>query len=178
MSTCTFAAIPGTLFSAVLALLTHPNILTTAYSELTSIIRNPSRTPTFSDHESGLPYINALVHEILRWRPVIVVVLGLAHATTSIDTYTQHRIPAQTTVLVNTYAINTHPDYFPNPDVFEPASFLYPSDPRFRKDVKGTREFPGKLRNYGFGWGRRACAGAGLAGEFDLDLCSKWGVSV
>ena len=172
MDARTFAAIPGTLFNAgsdtsgctlrvaILALLTHPHVLAIAYSELLSISSfNINRTPSFSDRPN-LPYIDALVQEILRWRPVVA--LGLFHATTASDVYENWQIPKGTNVLANSYAINTHPLYFPLPDIFEPARFLPHSDPRFKPEFKG-KAFPGRFGQSGFGWGRRACVGAELA---------------
>lgn len=56
------------LHMAMLALLTHPEVLKTAQQELSYIV-GEERSPTFAD-QSRLPYITAMVEEVLRWRPV------------------------------------------------------------------------------------------------------------
>jgi cytochrome P450 len=96
-----FAGIPGgmfgagsdtssaTLCSALLALVAHPQILSTLQSELDAYlpISSPSaRSPTLSDRNQGqLPYLSALVTETLRWRPAST--FGIPHATSEPDTY-------------------------------------------------------------------------------------------
>ncbi|KUJ20349.1 cytochrome P450 [Mollisia scopiformis] len=148
--------VSSTLHSTVLALLTHPHILSIARQEIDSVV-GTDRSPTFEDH---LPYCDALVKEVLRWRPVAPLVLP--HATTEADTYQSWKIPQGTIIIVNTYAVNKHPDYFPRPEEFAPERFLDERDPRYRPELKG-REFPGRFGHGSFGWGRRACAGADLA---------------
>ena len=113
----------STLCSAFLALVTHPATLHAAHAELDAVISPAcSRTPTFND-ESSLPYIRALCKEVLRWRPVAVLG-GTPHASTEPDTYRDCHIPAGTTVLGNTWAINLNPVYYPNPHHFNPLRFL------------------------------------------------------
>lgn len=51
----------------VLAMLTHPHAQHTAQAELDSIIGN-DRLPTISDR-AQLPYVDALVKEVVRWSP-------------------------------------------------------------------------------------------------------------
>lgn len=75
-----FANIPVTIFSAgtdttvaslhvaILALLTHPNALAEAQKEIFEVV-GLSRSPSFSD-QAKLPYLDAIVQETLRWRPV------------------------------------------------------------------------------------------------------------
>jgi cytochrome P450 len=58
----------STLNSCLLYLLANPAIQKTAHTELGTILP-PDRGPTFSD-EPHLPYIRAIVKEILRLRPV------------------------------------------------------------------------------------------------------------
>lgn len=55
-----------TLFVAILR---DPNVQTKAQDELDTVIGR-ERLPTFEDRP-GLPYINAICREILRWRPVV-----------------------------------------------------------------------------------------------------------
>lgn len=55
----------GTFF---LAMLHHPEVQTRARQELDAVVGN-DRLPTFDD-EASLPYITAVVKEVLRWKPV------------------------------------------------------------------------------------------------------------
>lgn len=45
----------------------HPDVQSRAHAELDSVI-GKDRLPTFDDYES-LPYIRALLLELLRWHP-------------------------------------------------------------------------------------------------------------
>lgn len=46
----------------------HPNVQARAQAELDSVI-GPGRLPDYNDRPL-LPYINAIVKEVLRWNPV------------------------------------------------------------------------------------------------------------
>lgn len=152
----------STLCSAFLALVTHPETLRAAHDELDNVI-GPDRTPTFED-EARLPYIRALAKEVLRWRPVAVLG-GTPHASTEDDHYEGYYIPAGTTVLGNSWAINLNEEYYPNPHRFNPERFL---DAALLEKAKNpTKEtgkaHPAKAGHSSFGWGRRICPGADLA---------------
>ncbi|KAL3426057.1 hypothetical protein PVAG01_02848 [Phlyctema vagabunda] len=176
-----FASVPASLFgagsdttastmcSAVLALVTHPYALEAAHQELDAVV-GTARSPSFLD-ESQLPYIRALVKEVLRWRPVAVLG-GTPHASSEDDVYEGWRIPAGTTVLGNSWAINLNPAYYPQPHVFNPARFLADGDARFVRELKGTPH-PAKSGHSSFGWGRRICPGADLAANSLFIALSK-----
>ncbi|EMD60309.1 hypothetical protein GGP41_008314 [Bipolaris sorokiniana] len=152
----------STLCTAFLALITHPETLRAAHKELDEFI-GPNRTPTFED-EPHLPYIRALVKEVLRWRPVAVLG-GTPHASTEDDYYNGHYIPSGTTVIGNSWAINLNDEYYPNPHHFDPKRFLDETLAQRAKDptrVSG-KPHPAKTGHSSFGWGRRICPGAHLA---------------
>ncbi|OMP83927.1 O-methylsterigmatocystin oxidoreductase [Diplodia seriata] len=172
----------STLCTALLALVTHPHALRAAHAELDAVV-GPARLPRFAD-APRLPYVRALVAEVLRWRPVAVLG-GTPHASTADDevviigdddddgggggsgkrqTRRTHRyhIPAGTTVLGNSWAINLHPAYYPDPHRFEPLRFH--DDVALRPpELVGAKTHPNKMGHSSFGWGRRVCPGAGLA---------------
>lgn len=50
-----------------MALALNPHVLARAQAEIDSVVGD-DRCPTFSDEER-LPYIKAMVYEVLRWRP-------------------------------------------------------------------------------------------------------------
>ncbi|KAF2200671.1 cytochrome P450 [Delitschia confertaspora ATCC 74209] len=152
----------STLCSAFMALVTHPETLHTAHEELDSVI-GVSRTPDFCD-ELNLPYTRALCKEVLRWRPVAVLG-GTPHASTEDDEYEGYYIPAGTTILGNSWAINLNEEYYPNPHHFDPTRFLdTPLTLKSKSQTLETRkQHPSKLGHSSFGWGRRICPGADLA---------------
>lgn len=158
----------STMCSAFLALVTHPETLLAAQQELDEVV-GPDRTPTFDD-EPRLPYIRALCKEVLRWRPVAVLG-GTPHASTEDDHYNGYFIPAGTTILGNSWAINLNEVYYPNPHHFNPLRFLDENVASRSKGVVPTmadrevcgRAHPNKSGHSSFGWGRRICPGANLA---------------
>ena len=160
----------STMCSAILALVTHPYALEAAHAELDSVIGS-DRTPTFED-EAQLPYLRALAKEVLRWRPVAVLG-GTPHASTEDDIYQGYRIPAGTTILGNSWAINLNEEYYPSPQTFNPVRFLDEKDPRFLSEFKGQKIHPAKAGHSSFGWGRRICPGADLAANSLFIALSK-----
>lgn len=65
-------------------MLHYPEVMHKAQAELDSVV-GISRIPDFSD-KPQLPYIQAVVNETLRWRP-IAVLGGQAHAVIKDDEY-------------------------------------------------------------------------------------------
>lgn len=149
----------STLCSAILAFVTHPGAARRAQKELDDVVGS-ERSPAFSD-VPRLPYLNALVKEVLRWRPVAVLG-GTPHASTMDDRYNGFFIPRGTTVLGNTWAINMNPKYYPQPHVFDPARFLDDGNSKSGQ-YQGQSAHPSKSGHSSFGWGRRICPGADLA---------------
>jgi len=145
----------STLCTAFLAIITHPETLHAAHAELDAVVGS-ERSPAFED-EPNLPYIRALVKEVLRWRPVAVLG-GTPHASTEDDNYEGYYIPAGTTVLGNSWAINLNEEYYPNPHHFDPSRFLERTAAE-----KTWKSHPAKSGHSSFGWGRRICPGADLA---------------
>ncbi|KAK9446516.1 cytochrome P450 [Limtongia smithiae] len=153
----------STLCSAFLALVTHPEALRAAQAELDAVVGS-ERSPTYED-EPRLPYLKALIKEVLRWRPVAVLG-GTPHASTEDDYYEGFYIPAGTTVLGNTWAINLNEEYYPNPHHFNPKRFLGDEGALAseKSDMeRGRKTHPAKSGHSSFGWGRRICPGADIA---------------
>jgi cytochrome P450 len=160
----------STMCSAVLALVTHPPALEAAHAELDSVV-GADRMPTF-ENEEKLPYIRALVKEVLRWRPVAVLG-GTPHASSEDDVYQGRYISTGATILGNTWAINLNEEYYPNPQFFNPARFLDEKDSRYLPELKGRKTHPAKAGHSSFGWGRRICPGANLAANSLFIALSK-----
>ena len=65
-------------------MLHYPDVMRKAQAEVDSVV-GQDRLPDWDDKEK-LPYINALINETLRWRP-IAVLGGTPHAVTTDDEY-------------------------------------------------------------------------------------------
>ena len=99
-------------------------------------------------HEEKIPYITALVKEILRFWTVIPICLPR----TSLKdiTYNNAVIPAGTTFYMNAYAADYDETHFRDPYTFDPERYLD------SKEGSGTP-------HYAYGAGSRMCAGSHLA---------------
>ncbi|EJT98911.1 cytochrome P450 [Dacryopinax primogenitus] len=138
----------------VLALLHNPAVIKTAQAQLDSVCG--SRGPSF-EHRERLPYIEAIVKETIRWRPVAPI--GVFHSATEEVKFQGFVIPKGTLFLDNiwsaSWAQSRDPALFPNPDTFEPARFL---------DAAGNLCPQTPDSNLlGFGRGRRVCPGRDFA---------------
>ncbi|KAH8768679.1 cytochrome protein [Hyaloscypha sp. PMI_1271] len=104
------------------------------------------RLPGFQDRQN-LPYIDAIVKEVLRWHPVAP--MGLPHMTTEDDICEGYLIPKGALLLPNIWGFLHNPDVYHEPMEFKPERFL-PTDGSLPEPD------PHKLS---FGFGRRICPG-------------------
>lgn len=86
-----------TLNNFLLGMVLNPNAVKTAQAELDRVVGS-DRLPTWED-EKDLPYIRALVKEVLRWRAVNK--FGMPHCTSDDDWYEGHFIPKGSVVMLN-----------------------------------------------------------------------------
>ncbi|KAH8600239.1 cytochrome P450 [Bisporella sp. PMI_857] len=142
----------STLITFVLACCKFPEAVAKAHYELDQVIGS-SRSPHWDDAQN-LPYINAFVKEVLRWRSVAIIG-GQPHSPTQSDVFNGWLIPAGTWIQGNIWAIHRHEREFPDPDRFLPERYL--------KGSEYNRPFPGERGYMTFGWGRRVCSGQALA---------------
>ncbi|KAK0455666.1 cytochrome P450 [Desarmillaria tabescens] len=133
------------MLSFVALMMQYPDVQKAAQNEIDTVLGN-QRLPNLGD-QSSLPYVSALFKEVLRYSPAAR--LGLPHRVIEEDTYDGYRIPKDSTVIANIWAICRDPSVYHDPDTFNPDRFLsrHEMDPR-------------KLA---FGFGRRVCPGAVLA---------------
>lgn len=75
----------------------HPEVLQKAQEEMDRVVGR-DRLPTFADRDA-LPYLNALLEELYRWRPGIS--LALPHRLMAHDDYRGFDIPAGCMVMPN-----------------------------------------------------------------------------
>lgn len=122
-----------------LAAVLNPGFVETAQRELDAVVGS-DRLPSFDD-QKALPYITAVVKEVLRWRPVSAG--GIPHSVIVDDEYMGYRIPKGATVVGNHWSIHMDETVFPEPMKFRPERWI--EDPN--------------LPLHAFGFGRRVCTG-------------------
>ena len=87
----------STVQSFFLAMASFPEAQKKAQAELEAVV-GPNRLPEFSDRDA-LPYVNALIKELLRWRSVVPI--GVPHRSIEEDEYRGYRIPKGSIVIAN-----------------------------------------------------------------------------
>ncbi|OBZ77609.1 O-methylsterigmatocystin oxidoreductase [Grifola frondosa] len=146
---------PSPITCCVLIMTLHPNIQACAQAELDVVLGSSwSRLPTFSDR-SKLPYISAVVQELLRWMPTVP--LGLPHRVTQDDIYEGYHITKGTVIWANIWSMLHDPTVFPDPETFRPERFL--CDDGTLRELDRCED-PSVI---GFGFGRRICPGMYMA---------------
>ncbi|KNZ75064.1 O-methylsterigmatocystin oxidoreductase [Termitomyces sp. J132] len=133
----------------VLAMVCHPEVQRKAQTELDRVLP-PGHLPDFSD-EQALPYLSAIIKEVLRWQPVVP--LAVPHYATNDDTYNNYHIPAGSTVIGNAWAMLHDESIYPDPDTFNPDRFM--KDGKLNPDIRDP--------SMAFGFGRRFCPGRHMA---------------
>ncbi|KAJ7766397.1 cytochrome P450 [Mycena maculata] len=133
------------LLSLVLVLATYPECQERARAEIDAVV-DGMRLPISEDFPK-LPYLNALIKEVMRFRPQFPT--GVPHLMTGDVVYKGYHVPKDSMVVLNTYALFHDPEIFEEPEVFNPDRFL--------KSEHGTR--PGVDNtdfrdNFLFGGGR------------------------
>ncbi|KAF8652305.1 hypothetical protein AX16_004463 [Volvariella volvacea WC 439] len=159
---CVIKQVAGTMYSAasdttvaailtgILGLVCYPDVLNKAQAEMDRVIKH-GNLPDFNDRES-LPYLTAVVKEILRWSPPSP--MGLPHYLDAEDTYKGFRVPVGSIIFANIWGIMHDESVYSDPFIFNPDRFL--------KDGKINREICDP-EDVIFGFGRRVCPGQHFA---------------
>lgn len=100
-----------------------------------------------------LPYLDAVIHESMRWRPPVPMTLFRVVPPAG-AVIAGHPIPAGTTVGCQSYSLHRREEVFPDPDVFDPTRWL--TDDAARLAVMRAHFWP-------FSSGARMCLGHNLA---------------
>ncbi|KAH9941412.1 cytochrome P450 [Amylocystis lapponica] len=136
--------------SFFLAMLLYPEVQRKVQEEIDRVV-GLDRLPEFSDEQS-LPYVTAVVKEVLRWQPVAP--LGIAHRLSEADHYKGYHLPAGSIVIGNIWAMLHDSSKFPAPERFVPERHL---------DADGMLYSANEAETTAFGFGRRICPGRHLA---------------
>jgi cytochrome P450 len=138
-----------------LAMLAYPETQARAQAELDAVVGR-TRLPTFADYPH-LPYIRAMVKELLRWRPIAPIITP--HRATEDDWYEGMFIPKGTICLANAWHMNHDPEVFgENAEDFDPARYLDASG-----DIAPGLSELKKDGHFTYGFGSRICVGRLMA---------------
>ncbi|KAH9038268.1 cytochrome P450 [Lactarius hengduanensis] len=127
----------------ILAMILYPEVQRKAQSEIDRVV-GKSRLPDFSDQDA-LPYVQAVLKEVLRWHPVAP--LGGPRKVVVSDIYEGYYIPAGSTIIPNAWGMMHDPAVFAEPDRFYPERWLSPNAPAFPHQAFGfgSRQCPGRV---------------------------------
>ncbi|KAJ7167251.1 cytochrome P450 [Mycena crocata] len=139
------------LGSFILAMTMYPHVQKKAQAAVDEVL-GQERLPDFEDK---IPYVDAVVREVLRWRPVTP--LGVAHAVTEHDIYNGYHIPAGSVVVGNSCDVT----FGPNTDQFIPERWLTKDG-----EINTSMRDP----DAAFGFGRRICPGKDMA-QWSIWIC-------
>ncbi|KAH7915196.1 cytochrome P450 [Hygrophoropsis aurantiaca] len=138
----------ATILVFFIAMMQNPEIQARAHAELDRVVGD-KRLPVFEDR-AALPYIDALIREVRRWRPITPI--GVPHATVEDDVYEGYYIPKGVAVVSNLWAISRNEAKYPSPETFRPERFIGPDG-----------ELTDDTVQWSFGFGRRICPGRHIA---------------
>lgn len=140
----------NTLSYAMAYLVNYPEVQRDLHRELDNAVGR-DRLPTIQD-KPNMPLLQATVLEVLRISSVVP--LGLPHQTTEDTSVGRYKIPKDTMVVVNLWAVNHDPRVFENPYIFNPYRFLDENGDVCKE--KSKLQLP-------FSIGSRRCLGSTLA---------------
>ena len=124
----------------------HPSVESKVYAEVSAVLGG--RTPAVADLAS-LPYTRMVIDEVLRLYPPAWIIGRSPIADEQLGGY---RIPANALVLISPYVTHRHPEFWPNPEGFDPE--------RFSPEMQDARP---RYAYFPFGGGPRICIGNNFA---------------
>jgi cytochrome P450/NAD(P)-dependent dehydrogenase (short-subunit alcohol dehydrogenase family) len=130
---------------ALYALAQHPSILRHLREELDAKLGG--RAPSLEDLEA-LPYLDQVVNEALRVYPPI---WAFTRDLDQDDEIGGYHIPAGSSIFISPYVTHRHPEFWDNPEAFDPENFA--------SSARGRHKFA----YLPFGGGMRKCIGYQMA---------------
>ncbi|KAJ3782909.1 cytochrome P450 [Lentinula aff. detonsa] len=147
------AAVVSSLQTFILAMSLYPEIQCKAQNEIDAVLLHTEKHLPDFDDETSLPYVSAIVKEVLRWNPTVP--LAFAHRLTTDDVYNGYHLPAGSIVFPNAWAmLRDVKTYGEDVSTFRPERFL---------TREGTLDPNVKSPDVAFGFGRRICPARHLA---------------
>jgi len=124
----------------------HPEVERALHRELDEVLAG--RAPSPADYPR-LPYTEMVLAESMRIHPPAWAIGRLSTEDVRIGEWD---VPRKSLVLVSQWITHRHPDWWPEPDCFDPS--------RFTPEAKAARP---KMAYFPFGAGPRICIGEGFA---------------
>ncbi|KAF2636135.1 cytochrome P450 oxidoreductase, partial [Massarina eburnea CBS 473.64] len=144
------------ILSLIQAMTKYPEVQARAHAEIDAVVGS-DRSPQWADFTS-LPYINMMIKEVHRWRPVTP--LGVSHAVAEDDEFDGMKLPKGSTVILNIWGMHHDNEHWKAPEHFNPDRFTeFPS----LASVYAASGAWDKRDHFGYGAGRRICPGIHLA---------------
>ncbi|KAI1812311.1 cytochrome P450 [Poronia punctata] len=144
------------ILAIVQALILNPEVQEKAQREIAAVV-GEDRSPVWSDMPN-LPYINMIVKEGHRWRPILP--LCFPHALGQDDWVEGKFLPKGTTVILNVWGMHMDPTVWKDPEKFNPDR--YKDHNLLAPEYVAAGDWQ-KRDHYGYGAGRRICPGMYLA---------------
>ncbi|PVH69785.1 cytochrome P450 [Cadophora sp. DSE1049] len=144
------------LLTLILAFALYPDVQKRARAEIDAVC-GTERSPLWSDF-AQMPYINCIIKEGMRWRPVAVT--ALPHRVREDDVYDGMLIPKDTTLFIPTWALHHSDSIYPDSESFNPDRYL--EHDKLANDYAGNADWANR-DHYNYGAGRRICPGIHLA---------------
>ncbi|XP_043937196.1 cytochrome P450 2F2-like isoform X2 [Protopterus annectens] len=132
----------------ILMMVTYPGIQAKCYNEIYSLEQSKTDGLCYED-KTKLPYIQAVLHEVLRFRTLVPVVL---HGVSQEVTLSGYTIPKETRIMASLTSVLHDESQWKFPHEFNPSNFLNDKG----EFVKSEAFMP-------FGGGPRSCLGENLA---------------
>ncbi|XP_047959469.1 flavonoid 3'-monooxygenase CYP75B137-like [Salvia hispanica] len=139
----------STVEFAMAEMMKKPEVMHKAQQEVDAVV-GKNRAVEESD-TNKLPYLNAVMKEVLRLHPVLP--LMVPHCPSKPCIVAGYNVPKGTRTFVNVWAIHRDPENWTNPNEFIPERFMNGEGDRFSNDFSYLP----------FGSGRRSCAGVAMA---------------
>ncbi|KAI8584443.1 hypothetical protein K450DRAFT_216439 [Umbelopsis ramanniana AG] len=160
----------NTIGFAIIHLIEHPEALALLREELDSVYpRNGSNVRFEHEDLKNLPYLNAVINETMRIKPVA---MGGLPRETDRDYILggKYHIPKNILISAHIYACQVDPEYWPEPLAFKPERWLEGSDIPADKDAffpfsSGSRNCIGK----NFAWMEMRLLLASFVYNFNFD---------
>ncbi|KAF1941580.1 cytochrome P450 [Clathrospora elynae] len=140
-----------------LAMTHYPQFLPMLHEELDRVCGD--RLPR-SEDRPNLPFLRAIIRECIRWRPPVPT--GIPHYLIQDDEYNGYHIPKGSTIHPLEWAISRDPEFYPDPEAFNPLRWTKPEYPTYREPLT---QYPTIINSTQFGYGRRTCQGQTVADE-------------
>jgi cytochrome P450 len=157
----------SSMLTMILAITKYPEVQRKARVQIDAVC-GTERSPLWSDFNE-MPYVNAIVKEGMRWRPVISS--GLPHQNKEDDYYEGMFIPKGSTIFIPIWALNNlESNGFVSPETYNPDRYI--NHPRLANDYAGSPDY-NERDHYGYGTGRRMCPGIHLAERNQWRIVAK-----